>query len=121
MIRIGLPLVVIGQLMRIAAAVQTGPSFKIDMRKGKKHEQTLVTNGIYRWLRHPSYIGFLFWAIGTQLVLCNVFALLGCAIFVTSSIAGKIRDEERYLTRMYGNDYLKYKARVSLLIPVVGP
>ena len=118
---IGVPLIVLGQLMRIAAAVQTGPSFKTDIRKGEKHDQRLVTSGIYRWLRHPSYLGFLYWAIGTQLVLGTRFALLACVIFLTSSIAGKIRDEERHLTQVYGNAYLKYKARVSLLIPVIGP
>lgn len=31
----------------------------------------LVTRGVYRLCRHPGYLGWYAWAVGTQLLLCN--------------------------------------------------
>lgn len=32
----------------------------------KLKEHQLVKTGIYAWSRHPSYAGFVWWALGTQ-------------------------------------------------------
>lgn len=36
----------------------------VAFNKLKEHE--LVKTGIYAWSRHPSYAGFVWWALGTQ-------------------------------------------------------
>ena len=39
----------------------------------------LVTHGIYSLSRHPSYAGWFYWSIGTQLLMCNPVCTLGYA------------------------------------------
>ena len=48
-------------------------NFHHHVQKKQRQGHELVTHGIYAWLRHPSYFGFFWWAVGTQLVLGNVF------------------------------------------------
>ena len=35
-----------------------------------------MTDGVYAWFRHPSYVGWLYWSVGTQLILCNPVSLV---------------------------------------------
>lgn len=61
----------VGQTCRSTAMAHAGTSFnhKVQTRRARDHE--LVTTGIYSFLRHPSYFGFFWWAVGLQVVLGN--------------------------------------------------
>lgn len=88
----GLILVPLGQLVRSLAMVQAGGNFNhiVQARKASSHQ--LVTSGIYSLSRHPSYFGFFWWGLGTQLVLGNVVCFVGYAVvlwvFFKRRIAG---------------------------------
>jgi protein-S-isoprenylcysteine O-methyltransferase len=70
---VGLALTVVGQLVRSMAIMKAGTNFNHQIQHRKKESHELVTDGIYAILRHPSYFGFFWWAIGTQIVLGNPF------------------------------------------------
>lgn len=44
-----------------------------------------------RWFRHPSYAGFFYWALGTQLVLQNPISFLGFLIVLWRFFSQRIR------------------------------
>ena len=77
---------------------------------------TFSTPGLYRYVRHPLYVGWLitFWAAPTMTAAHLVFALA-----TTIYILLAIRWEERDLTQVYGNAYEAYRERVPMLIPAV--
>ncbi len=72
---------------------QAGTNFNhnIQVKKSKEHE--LVTDGIYAYLRHPSYFGFFWWGLGTQVVMGNVVSLAAYAgvlwVFFSRRITSK--------------------------------
>jgi protein-S-isoprenylcysteine O-methyltransferase len=68
---LGLALVIMGQVVRSIAMAQAGVSFNHIPAKSKKNDHVLVTKGLYSYLRHPSYFGYFFFAVGTQVVVGN--------------------------------------------------
>jgi protein-S-isoprenylcysteine O-methyltransferase len=71
---LGIALLVVGQFARHSAIATAGTSFNHQVQRTRKDDHVLVTSGIYRYLRHPSYFGFYWWAIGTQLLLGNLLS-----------------------------------------------
>ncbi|KAH0548239.1 hypothetical protein GP486_008052 [Trichoglossum hirsutum] len=84
-------LVLVGQTTRSLAMAHAGPNFNhhVQTRHNAGHE--LVTDGIFAWLRHPSYFGFFWWGIGTQLLLGNIVCLAGFIFVLWRFFKGRIR------------------------------
>jgi protein-S-isoprenylcysteine O-methyltransferase len=90
---LGILLVIIGQTTRTLAMATAGKSFNHHVQVDKADDHTLITNGVYTWLRHPSYFGFFWWGIGTQLVLGNRLCLVAYAFILWRFFSGRIRSE----------------------------
>ena len=78
-IALGLILVVIGQTVRSVAMAQAGTNFNHMPVQTRKEDHVLVTRGVYNYSRHPSYFGFFWWALGTQLLVGNKVCVVGYA------------------------------------------
>jgi protein-S-isoprenylcysteine O-methyltransferase Ste14 len=81
-------------------------------------EGELVTEGIYRYIRHPQYTGFqlitlgmlLDWATIPMLIMWPILALLYYRL---------ARKEEAEMEREFGTAYREYRARTGMFLPVV--
>ncbi len=104
----------------IVAVLQVDAVAFIGLRQMIQGEEAphLVTNGFYRWIRHPLYLfGLLIlWLtpVMTRNLLVAYLALSGYLII------GALF-EERKLLREYGAVYAEYKARTPMLIPLLKP
>jgi protein-S-isoprenylcysteine O-methyltransferase Ste14 len=128
---------IFGGLLRLYAFGKLGHmfSFKIGVKKGAR----LVTDGIYKYVRHPSYTGLLFleWANSMNLGLWlwylhengviaesarNVWLLSLFLFKVYGSvwlIVGRVPEEEAMLRLNYGQDYVNYQQRSWRLLPFI--
>ncbi len=72
------------------------------------------TPGLYRFVRHPIYLGFLvaFWSAPLMTLGHLYFAGV-----ITAWVLLAIQLEERDLVRIHGEDYKVYRSGVSMLVP----
>jgi protein-S-isoprenylcysteine O-methyltransferase Ste14 len=75
-----------------------------------------VTTGPYAYLRHPSYLGALLFALGWGLAFRSL-AGVALAVLMIVPIVGRIRAEEAMLSKEFGAEYESYRARTSRLVP----
>ena len=78
----------------------------------------LVTSGVYRVIRHPSYLGLLVNALGWALAFRSAVGVLLTALMLPPLLA-RIRAEERMLRTQFGREYDAYCGRTSRLLPGV--
>lgn len=101
------------------------------IRKAKKMTARLRSD-VPSVLRHPSYFGFFWFGLGTQILLANPISL---AVFTfilwrffqeriryvldlsNSDCADRKTAEEFWLLKFFGTEYADYRARVPTRIP----
>jgi protein-S-isoprenylcysteine O-methyltransferase Ste14 len=82
-------------------------------------DQTIVTTGPYRLLRHPSYAGVLLALCGLGVLLANWLSLLAAVVIPFIGFMYRMRVEESALTTTLGDAYTSYASTRKRLIPLV--
>lgn len=77
-----------------------------------KPTTAMVTTGPYRLTRNPMYLGFTLLYLGTTCWVNTLWPLLLLPLVLVTMHYGVIVREERYLERLFGEEYLTYKRRV---------
>lgn len=116
---IGIIGTVFGQGLRTAAMYHAGKSFTHVVATYQAPEHTLVTTGIYRYFRHPSYFGWGLWAISIQLVLGNPLSAGVSAYMAYRFFSDRIPFEEQALIKFFGKEYEEYRQRTPTWIPFI--
>ena len=80
-------------------------------------EQSLVTNGVYAYIRHPVYAAMFLWAIAQPLLIHNWVAGFGLLILFTPLYLTRMPREEKMLTEHFGETYQSYKQKTNRLTP----
>ncbi|KAM0562105.1 hypothetical protein ACHAPJ_002549 [Fusarium lateritium] len=117
---VGLLMVIVGQYVRSAAMLHAGASFNHHVQTRKKDSHELITTGIYSVFRHPSYFGFFYWGLGTQLVMGNILCFFAYAGVLWMFFNNRIKHEEAKLIEFFKDDYVEYRKRVGTKIPLIG-
>lgn len=78
-----------------------------------KTTSALVTSGIFRFLRNPIYLGFIFIGVGVGFYLNSLWVLLAQIDLYLLYRFYVIPKEETYLKNKFGNDYSNYCDRVG--------
>lgn len=77
---------------------------------------TLVTNGVYAYIRHPQYTGFLLITLGLLVHWATIPLLIMWPILVLLYYRLAKR-EEKDMEKEFGNQYIEYKKRTSMFLP----
>jgi protein-S-isoprenylcysteine O-methyltransferase Ste14 len=112
----GVALYALGGALRIAPVFALGERFSGLAAIQPGHR--LVTSGLYRFVRNPSYLGMLVNALGWALAFRSSVGAALAALLIPPLIA-RIHAEEALLREHFGAEYEAYRARTWRLIPGV--
>ena len=79
----------------------------------------LVMSGPYRLVRHPIYLGMSMMAAGQAIAFNSGLGFLVVVVGVIPSFLWRAREEEVLLATFFGDRYLHYRRRTSMIIPYV--
>lgn len=83
-----------------------------------RREHTLVTNGPYRWVRHPFYDAVTILVVSVVLVTANWFFLATGLLVLLLLVLRTPTEEEKLLAR-FGEAYRDYRARTGRFFPQI--
>jgi protein-S-isoprenylcysteine O-methyltransferase Ste14 len=110
---VGFALIVLGEAFRLSGVAAAGTV----TRRRSRTVQRLVTYGIFAWMRNPLYVGnFLIWMGFT--VISGVLWFIPVAVLLFAiEYTLIVRYEEGVLESIFGQEYLRYKARTPRWFP----
>src|SRR5215203_335307 len=111
---LGVALFIVGGALRIGPVFVLGRRFSglVAIQPG----HTLVTDGLYGVIRHPSCLGLIVNALGWALAFRSGVGVLLTALIVPPLVA-RINAEERLLRIQFGQEYDAYCSHTARLIP----
>ncbi|CAK0759997.1 hypothetical protein CVIRNUC_002735 [Coccomyxa viridis] len=112
-------LVILGEILRKTAMMTARHNFTHIMQQERRDSHTLIRHGIYRHIRHPGYLGFLVWCVGTQLLLVNPICCVVFALVVWRFLKQRIEIEEQHLFDFFGMEYAAYVSATPTRIPFI--
>lgn len=92
-----------------------GPNWSLSLEVREGHR--LVTQGLYRHIRHPMYLALVIYGVGQALALPNFVAGPSYLAAMLLLIAFRLGPEERMMREAFGDEYEAYAARTHRLIP----
>jgi protein-S-isoprenylcysteine O-methyltransferase Ste14 len=110
---VGLVPIVIGEWIRLTGVAVAGTV----TRRRSRDVQRLVTHGIFRWVRHPLYVGnFLIW-MGFVVISGVLWFLPVAVVLFAVEYSLIVAYEEGVLESIFGQEYLAYKATTPRWLP----
>lgn len=114
----------IGTLIAIAALILFRKTHKalgrmwshsLDLRDDHK----LVSEGVYKSVRHPMYSAFWLWAVALPFLLSNWVAGFAGIIGFGTLFFLRVGQEEKMMEQQFGQEYRDYCKRTKRVIPKV--
>jgi protein-S-isoprenylcysteine O-methyltransferase Ste14 len=114
---VGLVVILVGFSLRIWTRMTIGGMYSGYLRVKVGH--VLVTEGPYRFIRHPGYTGFVIMALGLCIGYASLIGLIAIPVFLLPGLAFRMKVEENLLIQQFGDHYRAYALGTKKLIPFV--
>ena len=103
-----------GLLLCYQAQKTMGNSWRVGI--DEQQPTVLITNGIYRFVRNPTYSGLFLLCFGSWLIIATMSLLVWCLILFIM-IEFQVRLEEEYLLKLHGEKFKAYCQSTKRYLP----
>jgi protein-S-isoprenylcysteine O-methyltransferase Ste14 len=115
---LGLALYTLGLVTAVTGRIQLGWNWSDIEQAHLQQDHTLVSRGLYRYIRHPIYAGDLLLVLGFELAL-NSWCVLGILVLVVYIRRRAVREEFQLRQALPAYDhYCRHTARFLPFLPV---
>jgi protein-S-isoprenylcysteine O-methyltransferase Ste14 len=80
----------------------------------------LITDGPFRWVRHPFGTGYLLGALAAPIAIDDLRMIATALPLVAATLYAAFREERVWLASPHGDEYRAYQKRTGMFIPFVG-
>ena len=115
---IGLVVYIIFSWLQVLSYKTLGKNYAQDVVIMKEHN--LVTNGIYKFIRHPQYLSQVISDLGAGLALLSYLIFPITLLFELPLFIARAAVEDKMLQKHFGESYSQYKKRSGFMIPFIG-
>lgn len=113
----GAAVFIAGMLIRWVAILQLGNRFTVNVSIVENH--SLKADGLYKYIRHPSYLGSMAMFAGLGLMLNNYYSLGMIVLLPLLVFIYRITIEESVLESAFQVEYSNYRKRTWKLLPMI--
>lgn len=114
---IGMPLIGIGFIIRVYSILTLKQFFTYSVAQVENHE--IIQTGLYKYIRHPGYLGQLIIFLGISISISNWCSILAMMLPITLAYLYRIKVEERLMLDQFGENYSDYQHRTKRLLPMI--
>ncbi|MCF7891205.1 isoprenylcysteine carboxylmethyltransferase family protein [Candidatus Bipolaricaulota bacterium] len=89
-----------------------------------KDETKLVIRGIYKWIRHPMYLGIFVFTFGASLTMISnipwflVAPTIASISYIIVFLTLSSRKETSFLEGKFGSQFIEYRKQVHPFLPI---
>jgi len=114
---IGLSIMALGLVVRISSMLTLSKYYTRILLT--VDEQVIVKHGIYKYIRHPGYLGsILIWS-AAGIAMQNIIVFIASSILILIAYSYRINNEEKMLVSTFGEKYREYKDHSWRLLPFI--
>src|SRR6478736_6800182 len=110
----GVMCVVIGLWLFYRSHADLGTNWSITLEVREQHR--LITQGVYRRIRHPMYLALALYSSGQALVIPNWVAGPSNLVALAILVSLRVQAEEQMMSEAFGEEYAEYAARTKRLV-----
>jgi protein-S-isoprenylcysteine O-methyltransferase Ste14 len=114
---LGICIFITGITIRWISIIQLKKEFTVDVAISKNHN--LNTHGMYKYIRHPSYLGLLLICFGLSIAMNSITSVIVITLPVLLVIIYRIKIEEKIMVNEFGDIYKNYMLKTSRIIPKI--
>lgn len=116
---IGLFVFFLALALRLSAVRALGGRLDTNIfsKESASGEKKLIRLWPYKYLRHPIYLGTILECLSLPLVYSSRYTFLFALLFCSPLLVARAYLEEEESVKLFGQDYLKYKAEVFAFFP----
>lgn len=106
-----------GMTLRIWSIKTLGKNFTATVKTHEK--QTIIKSGVYKVVRHPSYLGAYIAIVGGSMFMHSYYSIVFSILIMFFAYFYRIKHEEIALVEKFGEEYREYQNETKKLIPLI--
>ena len=110
-----------GAVLLFLSAIETASRARVRLQRSfidHPLPERLITDGPYRWVRHPFYLGYIIGAAAPVVAIDHPVMVVVAGAMIAITITAAFREERVWLSSPRADAYREYSRRTGMFVPL---